>query len=81
MTDMLPNRLVEALFELKRYEDRGATYWWRQSSMGVLAQKGYVYPWHPKGKRVRVMAYSMTDRGHEFLKGFPPATSKTEEPQ
>lgn len=71
---MLTKTQIEALEELERFERRmtlQTPYWWRQASMRVLAERGFVCPWHPTGKRVKIMAHRLTDGGREFLAGFP----------
>lgn len=42
-----PARLLDALDECKRHNDRGLFYWWREKSMTALEGMGLAEKWTP----------------------------------
>ena len=78
----LNSRLVEALAELGRHQERSSTpYWWRKSSMARLAELGLTEAYRPnRGPYAPAhasQAYRLTEAGRFHLSGFPAAHQAT----
>nr|WP_303683007.1 hypothetical protein [Brevundimonas naejangsanensis] len=67
-----PARLLDALDECKRHNDRGVLYWWRGKSMTALEEIGLVERWTPPSvaERPRLSArpWRLTDIGIATLR-------------
>lgn len=67
-----PARLLDALTECRRYNDRGSYYWWRKASMATLEEMGLVEKWSPSpvpGRpRMSSKPWRVTDTGIAILR-------------
>ena len=74
-TPSLTKPLMLALIDCDRWTARGGSspYWWKIKSMAKLAEMGLAEGYNTgEARNIRLsIAYRLTDKGREVLKGLP----------